>query len=457
MPKPPSGTTQVRETIELLSTILVENGTSLVHAEHFRLAKFDKNDAVPVLWRLLFELLYFCQFGGIDLAAIQARSYLSTEERCVYVKRGLQERGYLSRVFASLPNDASAGSRELLLAFAWLFCTEDITDKFMNKCTSPLEEDVHFLHQDQLSSIESSVAKPSVQRSISDPGSSVRNLLMLNGKLRLNLRRLYALQQEEARLTYKVHNATSGVSLSPELNHLTLTEVHLLRHPEKLKKMLFLLEKDNERLEHLLSWKEQEDVFWTWMDSVLQLKKKEATNAPSVDKSDETSLVYLTVMPSIKQDIQHCRQQLIDAILSYESIIEGLEDLWHSKKFEVSSLELDNLLTLINMEISLQKANLIMIKPRSSSCTKRLPKFILQKPCNKTKRSNLSRERGDPGLSPPTDIQSYTAELHNQISKLESEISKMQSDCRLELDLLAQKIPSAVCIQPLALQKRLAR
>ena len=46
MPKSSSGTTQVREIIELLSTILVENGTSLVQAEHFRLAKFDKPDVV---------------------------------------------------------------------------------------------------------------------------------------------------------------------------------------------------------------------------------------------------------------------------------------------------------------------------------------------------------------------------------------------------------------------------
>ena len=66
-------------------------------------------------------------------------------------------------------------------------------------------------------------------------------------------------------------------------------------------------------------------------DSVLQLKKKEACNVSSTDKSDENALVYFNVPPTIKQDIQYCRQQLIDAILSYESIIEGLEDLWNSK------------------------------------------------------------------------------------------------------------------------------
>lgn len=39
---------QIRNTIELLTKILRENGTSKVKAETFRLAKFNEDDAVSV-------------------------------------------------------------------------------------------------------------------------------------------------------------------------------------------------------------------------------------------------------------------------------------------------------------------------------------------------------------------------------------------------------------------------
>lgn len=40
---------QVRETIELLTHILNENGCSKLKAEIFRLAKFDKDEAVRLI------------------------------------------------------------------------------------------------------------------------------------------------------------------------------------------------------------------------------------------------------------------------------------------------------------------------------------------------------------------------------------------------------------------------
>lgn len=42
---------QVRETIELLTHILNENGYSKLKAEIFRLAKFDKDEAVRLIKR----------------------------------------------------------------------------------------------------------------------------------------------------------------------------------------------------------------------------------------------------------------------------------------------------------------------------------------------------------------------------------------------------------------------
>ena len=63
------------------------------------------------------------------------------EEQVVYVKQELQGKGFYSRQFSQLPNDMSRGSRELLLALAWLLCAEKVIDKFMENCASPIEED----------------------------------------------------------------------------------------------------------------------------------------------------------------------------------------------------------------------------------------------------------------------------------------------------------------------------
>lgn len=66
--------------------------------------------------------------------------FFFTEELVVYVKQELQNLGFLSKEFSLLPNDASSGSRELLLAFAWLLCKQNLVDKFMDNCSSPIED-----------------------------------------------------------------------------------------------------------------------------------------------------------------------------------------------------------------------------------------------------------------------------------------------------------------------------
>lgn len=69
-----------------------------------------------------------------------------SEELVVYVKQELQNLGFLSKEFCHLPNDTSSGSRELLLAFAWLLCKQNLIDKFMDNCSSPVE-DSSLLHE----------------------------------------------------------------------------------------------------------------------------------------------------------------------------------------------------------------------------------------------------------------------------------------------------------------------
>ena len=59
----------------------------------------------------------------------------------VYSKCFMQDQGYYSKEFSSLPNDASSGSREVLLAIAWLLSSQKVIDKFVDLHSSPLDQE----------------------------------------------------------------------------------------------------------------------------------------------------------------------------------------------------------------------------------------------------------------------------------------------------------------------------
>ena len=62
------------------------------------------------------------------------------------MKYELLELGYASHDFHSLASDMNEGSRELLLAFAWLFAKQKLIRKLLAKCADepsiPAEEEV---------------------------------------------------------------------------------------------------------------------------------------------------------------------------------------------------------------------------------------------------------------------------------------------------------------------------
>ncbi|KAK3092916.1 hypothetical protein FSP39_008842 [Pinctada imbricata] len=449
---------QVRETIELLTNLLTENGTSKTKAELFRLAKFNKDEATLPFWRLLFELLYFCRYGVMDEVAVKAYSELTTEELIVYVKQEMQERGFLSREFSALPNSAESGSRELLLGMAWLLCKEDIIDKFMDKCASPIDDEPVSYFQPNVVERSKNSNQELASQSLK-PAQKVQQLQLLNGKLRMSLRRLYALQRERTKLQHQIHECTEGVSLSADRNHLSSMEVHMLRHPELLKKIMSLLEKDNDRLQHLLLWKDKEEIFWKWMESVLDLKLQEMTGRP-----DDLDMVYYNIPPDCVRQMESAREELEEAVLKYETIIEKMEDMWESKVEEVTTEELDKLLASINMEISLQKANLTLGNMEDRIHHYKEPRLIYARNSAKNKLTNVtggsnygtgsnkysaSRQGQGDFCDVPIDIQNEISALESQLQRLELETERKRSRYRAELDNMACSIPEVICIEPM--------
>ncbi|XP_059540467.1 tubulin epsilon and delta complex protein 1 isoform X1 [Myotis daubentonii] len=292
--------------------------------EIFRRAKFDRPEAAPALWRLLFRVLSL-------LRADRASASRAPEAQARWVKAALRAQGYPRLGLARLPEDGSQGSRELLLALAWLLAREPLPERLLAQTRVRLGDEMPVCECGALAS----PGQPAPRVDAAGP-VDVRHLQWLMGKLRFRWRNLMASQQEQCALLGKIHAYTRGCHGDRSLGHLSVAETELLRDPEGGRQVragacggrdLFLsakiailpvcggplpplghpgagmqtrscclvmgtperpalwfalqllqrLESENARLEAVLEWRRRELVFWQWMDTVLGACPPEAS------------------------------------------------------------------------------------------------------------------------------------------------------------------------------------
>ncbi|XP_036699968.1 tubulin epsilon and delta complex protein 1 isoform X9 [Balaenoptera musculus] len=222
--------------------------------ETFRRAKFDRPEAAPAFWRLLFCVLSPQLPDG-------ASASFSPEAQVRSVKLALRTQGYPRRALAQLPDDGSQGGRELLLALAWLLAREPLPERLLAQNRVQLGDEMHVCECEALAS--PGPPAPSVE---ADGCVDIRHLQWLMGKLRFRWRNLMASQQEQCALLGKIHSYTRGCHSDRSLGHLSVTETELLRDPEGGRQLLRRLQRENARLQAALEWRRRELVFWQWMD-----------------------------------------------------------------------------------------------------------------------------------------------------------------------------------------------
>ncbi|XP_059540478.1 tubulin epsilon and delta complex protein 1 isoform X2 [Myotis daubentonii] len=233
--------------------------------EIFRRAKFDRPEAAPALWRLLFRVLSL-------LRADRASASRAPEAQARWVKAALRAQGYPRLGLARLPEDGSQGSRELLLALAWLLAREPLPERLLAQTRVRLGDEMPVCECGALAS----PGQPAPRVDAAGP-VDVRHLQWLMGKLRFRWRNLMASQQEQCALLGKIHAYTRGCHGDRSLGHLSVAETELLRDPEGGRQLLQRLESENARLEAVLEWRRRELVFWQWMDTVLGACPPEAS------------------------------------------------------------------------------------------------------------------------------------------------------------------------------------
>lgn len=118
----------------------------------------------------------------------------------------------------------------------------------------------------------------------------------------------------------------------------------------------------------------------------------------------------------------------------------------------MSEEELDGLLDLLNMEISLQKSSLAL--GSSDFFMIRDPTFVLNK--KDKKKPNLPKAmdslqaasgQGE-GLSVPVEISSEIAALESQLRLLETEVSRKTQHYTADLEKFSVKVPGSLLVQP---------
>ncbi|XP_060037167.1 tubulin epsilon and delta complex protein 1 isoform X3 [Erinaceus europaeus] len=205
--------------------------------ETFRRAKFDRPEAVPALRRLLLGLLSSLPEDGAADPDGQAR----------LLRSALCARGYPRG--ARLPESGAGGSRELLLALAWLLAREPLLERLLARARVQL-------------------------------GDEVTACQWLMGKLQIRWRTLASSQWEHCALLGQIHAYTQGCHSDRELGHLSVPETEALRDPEGGQQLLWRLQCENKRLEAALQWRRCELLFWQWMDSVLVTCPPEEASRP---------------------------------------------------------------------------------------------------------------------------------------------------------------------------------
>ncbi|XP_012601958.2 tubulin epsilon and delta complex protein 1 [Microcebus murinus] len=235
--------------------------------EIFRRAKFDRPEAAPALWQLLFRLLSPQSADGTSAS-------LALEAQACWVKAALRSQGYPRLVLAQLPEDGSRGSRELLLALSWLLARGPLPERLLAQAHVQLGDEMPVCECEALAS-----PGPRAPHVEAEGPVDIRCVQWLMGRLRFRWRCLITSQQEQCALLSKIHLYTRGCHSDQRLGHLSVAETEMLRDPEGGQQLLRRLERENVGLEAALEWRRGELVFWRWMDTVLGACPPEAPAA----------------------------------------------------------------------------------------------------------------------------------------------------------------------------------
>ena len=296
----------VKESIQLLLSILSSCGSLKVSPETIRQAKFNNPSSLSEILHLLhFTLQLLDNINSahpiIPLLLPPPSVTMATgqDERwlLVQIKKRLLSLGYASRLEFYAGNEVS--SRETLIALGWVLLHFNIVERlgiiYINRLSKPL------LPLNQSANDLMGEAKPDLFGSIFTQLEetqldirSIERLTWIKGRLVQECRTVDRLCKTYHRLKERMREYTTSAKDGP----LSLHDIYFLRHPEGLRSYL----KESERLLVLIKqcndWgKTAKSTVSNWLNSVLELSVKETDMSllPSSSLQAEINSLKLSV------------------------------------------------------------------------------------------------------------------------------------------------------------------
>ena len=331
----------IRETVKVLLSLLTDSGCPHVPSESFRLAKYNKPEAVEIFWGILQHAVYvnhFLQTGDLrDIREITSNySDCGGMKRVVlYIRKCALDLGYHRTEFYV---DA-VGSCELLLFFAWLLHQTSFVSHLqtyhvnaaLHSMSIPLAQSKQFL----LERVESDVAflGREIQALTSgDHGISLNDALRKIQLMKGMLCGIAGSVENAHKASVKVsqtvlQSCSSSASQSSKNQPLSLHDLFLLRYPEQMAACVKRLEWHVASLHTLIRWQQHEAVFWQWMESVLD---QHTTTPPCNELSHEEDNDAATLASTdlcvdvLTIDVAQCQQALSQKITNQKSVMERI-------------------------------------------------------------------------------------------------------------------------------------
>ncbi|XP_078594176.1 tubulin epsilon and delta complex protein 1-like [Branchiostoma floridae x Branchiostoma japonicum] len=431
---------QIKECIQSLAQFLTATLGEKVHvsAETFRQAKFDRPEVTRPLWFLLYQLL---NYPGTCEEPTSTEIQLTDDVVVTSVKTCLYLHGYRSPEFLALPSSMEHGSRELLLAFGWLTAATDTIHRLSQPPNHLLAENTDYVHK-VVRGQSTPPEKPAHSKTdlcrLPEPD---RVTVWLLGKLRLALRSLHAACLERTVLTHKIHMYTSGHSLVPGRTHLSPRDVYLLRHVNHVDKYLSELEREVRRQEALLRWTTNQDIFWQWMESVLDSKLSSGHHTQvSKDISKGSSLCDLT------QTLDTLSLDLLSHMEGVEDHLHNIDQTWKAKREQNSTLT-----TLSISEDQRLITETTLMDSMEYRGKKKHPvptQLILAQKESKEKRpkkSTVSEEKTE-------EVEECIKRWSDLVDGYKWELECMRDRHKEELSKITHSLDEVICIPPMAVK-----
>ncbi|CAF4163384.1 unnamed protein product [Rotaria socialis] len=308
---------EVRPVINCFCQILSSYGFSMITSEMFCLAKYDQSEATVPLWKLMYELIHFDSNPSSQEITKDKFSQTQKDEIVNLIKNDLYKRGYTYDNFLSLDSNMQKGSRQLLVCLGWLIYHTKFIDKCIKLCLNSMSNKNK---SDELQSLKYDLIE------------QITQVKRTNLKIRSRLR---AIEQKKLQ----------------QNDRMSSFELELYQYPHLISQYLNELEKDDEKLNLFLFWNKHENIFWKWMESVL--------DQPTTTIENHDILYNIDC-----QNLEAEKQKFNAAIDTLDSALVQIQQLWISNDHR-SSIQDDvsSIITSIDTEVSFLFNQLLNTNP----------------------------------------------------------------------------------------------